>query len=332
MEIKEKYNLSKNNSFGFNYVCDYFCNANNEEEILEFIKFSSNKNKELIILGEGTNIVLKNDINKSVLVVNNKGKRIEKNNTIVSAGENWHEFVLWSLSKNLYGLENLSLIPGSVGAAPIQNIGAYGVDVSNFIESVLVLDLKTKEKSLLNKDELDFSYRSSIFKKLKNLLVLEVHFKLNTNLRTNTSYDKLKEYLIKDDINPEIATPNQVCRSVIEIRKSILPDYISKPNVGSFFHNSLIDQVKLDQLIKEFPKLPHFKEGKLFKIPTAYLIESAGWKGKKIGETRVSKKHSLVLISAENHSDNLFKLATQIKEDIKTKYDINITFEPTIIS
>ena len=332
MEIKENYNLSSNNSFGFNYQCNFFCKANSEDEILEFIKFSEKKGKELIVLGEGTNIVIKNNLDKSVLLIKNKGKEIEKNKVRVAAGENWHEFVLWTLRNNLFGLENLSLIPGSVGAAPIQNIGAYGSEVSEFIESVSVIDLQKKEKLILKKNELDFSYRSSIFKKHKHFIVTEVVFQLNSTSEVNTSYKKLKDYLIKDDINPEEATPQQVCRSVIEIRKSILPNHITTPNVGSFFHNILLDELKLKELVKKLPKLPYFREKNLHKIPTAYLIEEAGWKGKVIGGAKVSEKHSLVLISEEDLSDNLFNLANKIKEDIKDKYGVDLTFEPTIFS
>lgn len=331
MEIKEDFNLVNNNSFKFEYSCSYYGEAKNSEDILSFIDFSKHKEKKILVLGEGTNVILSNDIDYSVLCIKSKGKRIEGKTVTVSAGENWHDFVLWTLKNNFFGLENLSLIPGTVGAAPIQNIGAYGVEVSDFIESVTVIDYQKQEEIILSKENLGFSYRSSLFKENRNLLIKEITFKLLTSPNTNTSYKALQEFLIQDDIDPEKATPLQICRSVTEIRKSSLPDHLREPNVGSFFHNLIVDDDCLNSLLEQHPELPFFRVQEGTKIPIAYLIEQNGWKGSSFGCARVSDKHSLVLISEDKESTDLLLLAQKISDDLFNKYNLEISLEPTVV-
>ena len=303
------------------------------EESHEFVDYCLNKNMPLKLLGEGTNIVLTRDIKGGVLKVSIPGRNINNNEVDLGAGENWNETVLWSLENQLFGLENLSLIPGTVGAAPVQNIGAYGEEISSILVSLEALNIKTNELISMTNKECKFSYRESIFKKKDDLMITSIKLKLSKEPKVNTSYKSLKNYLIKDDINPDRATPYQVCRAVTSIRNQILPDFKVEPNVGSFFKNLILDETTFNKLKKKNVDLPHFKNPKdlTYKVPVAFLIEKAGWKGKKQGNVRVSEKHALVLIADKgSNSEQLIKLSSVIAKDIYEKTQVELEVEPKI--
>ena len=303
------------------------------EESHEFVDYCLNKNIPVKLLGEGTNIVLTRDIEGGVLKVSIPGRNINRNEVNLGAGENWNEVVLWSLENQLFGLENLSLIPGSVGAAPVQNIGAYGEEISSKLVSLEALNIKTNELILMTNKECKFSYRESIFKKKDDLMITSIKLKLSKEPKVNTSYKSLKNFLIKDDINPNRATPYQVCRAVTSIRNQILPDFKVEPNVGSFFKNLILDEMTFNKLKKKNVDLPHFKNPKdlTYKVPVAFLIENAGWKGKKQGNVRVSEKHALVLIADKgSNSEQLIKLSSVIAKDIYEKTQVELEVEPKI--
>ena len=333
IEIKQNYSLKEQNSFAFNHKAEFFCEVRSVEESHEFVDYCLNKNMPLKLLGEGTNIVLTRDIKGGVLKVSIPGKNINNNEVDLGAGENWNETVLWSLENQLFGLENLSLIPGTVGAAPVQNIGAYGEEISSKLVSLEAINIKTNELISMTNKECKFSYRESIFKKKDDLMITSIKLKLSKEPEVNTSYNSLKNYLIKDDINPDHATPYQVCRAVTSIRNQILPDFKVEPNVGSFFKNLILDEKAFDKLKKENIDLPHFKNTKdlTYKVPVAFLIEKAGWKGKKQGNVRVSEKHALVLIADKgSNSEQLIRLFSDIAKDIYEKTQVELEVEPKI--
>ena len=334
-DIRQNYSLKELNSFGFNYSAEFFCEGKTVEECHEFIDFCLKTNKPLKFFGEGTNIVLTKNIEGGVLKVSIPGRIKEENIVNFGAGENWNEVVLWSLENQLFGLENLVLIPGTVGAAPIQNIGAYGEEISTKLISLEAINVKTNELISMSNTECKFSYRDSIFKlENNNFLVSSIKLELTKEPKTNTSYKSLNHYLIKDDIDPAYATPFQVCRAVTSIRNKILPHFRDEPNVGSFFKNLTINEQNLNELNKKVSGLPYYKnaDGLTYKVPVAFLIENAGWKGHQQGNVRVSEKHALVLIADKGAtSDELLSLSSSIVEDIYKKTQVKLEIEPEVI-
>ena len=333
LDIKKNHSLKEHNSFLFEYSAEYFCEVNSIEEGHEFIEFCLKKKLPLKILGEGTNVVLTKNIKGALLKVSIPGKKILNEDVIIGAGENWNDVVLWSLKKELFGLENLTLIPGSVGAAPVQNIGAYGEEISSKIKSLEVINLKTNELISLKNSDCKFRYRDSIFKKENNFLISTIKLNLSKNLNTNTSYNSLNSFLIKDDIDPDNATPYQVCRAVNSIRTKILPDYKDEPNVGSFFKNLLLDKKTFIKLNSKIKDVPYFRDldKSLFKVHAAFIIEKSGWKGKEIGNVKVSEIHALVLVVKKGaDSKELLEVSSKITKDILEKLGVNLEIEPNI--
>jgi len=334
IEINQNYSLKEFNSFGFKYRAEYFCEVNSIEECHEFIDFCLKKKIPIKFLGEGTNVVLSRNIKGGVLKISLPGRAVKEDVVDFGAGENWNEVVLWSLENQLFGLENLALIPGTAGAAPIQNIGAYGEEISSKLISLEAINIKTNELISISNKECEFSYRDSVFKAETNkFLVSSIKLKLSKETKTNITYNSLKDYLIRDDIDPEYATPYQVCRAVTSIRSKILPDYRNEPNVGSFFKNVVLNKKNLDKLKSKIVNLPYYEniDGLTYKVPVAFLIENLGWKGKKLGNVRVSEKHALVLIADEGASSvDLMSLSSEIADDIYKNTHIKIEIEPEV--
>tara|TARA_Y100000590_G_scaffold81318_1_gene90388 strand:+ start:561 stop:1568 length:1008 start_codon:yes stop_codon:yes gene_type:complete len=334
IKIKENYSLSNLNSFGFNHKAEYFSEVRSVEDCKEYIDFCLKKNLPITILGEGTNVVLTKNIPGAVLKVNIPGKVINGEVIEIGAGEEWNNVVLWSLENKLFGLENLSLIPGTAGAAPVQNIGAYGQELSSVLVSLEAINTITNEIVHFDNKECLFGYRDSLFKKNGSLLICSIKLKLSEEPKTNTNYKSLFNYLLKDDVDPESATPYQVCRAVTSIRTNILPDYKKEPNVGSFYKNLFLTKEEFKLLQGEIPDIPFFKYSNkpIFKVPTAFILEKLGWKGFKDGGVCVSKKHSLVLISKKGASSSeLINLSANIIDDVYSKVQIKLEIEPTIL-
>ena len=333
LTILKNFQLKEFNSLKFDKKANFFCRINSIEDCLEAIEFSNSNGAKPFILGSGTNLVLTQDVKGIVLKIELKGKRIEGNFVTLGAGENWHDSVLWTLKNGFYGLENLALIPGTVGAAPIQNIGAYGEEISSKINSVEVIDLENGHKEELLKEDCFFEYRHSFFKEVRSkYLITGVKLELSKEPNTNTTYKSLYNFLVRDDIDPNTATPNQVCRAVTFLRQQILPDPDKVPNVGSFFKNCILDKNRFEKIKEIFKDLPFFliNDGK-YKIPSAYLIEKAGWKGYKEKEVSISSKHSLILItSGKAKSLEVMNLSSKIIEDIAHKYGIILEIEPYV--
>ena len=250
----------------------------------------------------------------------------------IASGESWHESVLWTLKKNLFGLENLSLIPGTVGAAPIQNIGAYGAEISSFIHSVKFLNLNTRKIEEFTNEECQFNYRNSIFKELKDYLILEVKLRLFKKENINISYKSLKDYMEAEGLDLSKATATQVCRCVCELRNTILPDPKKVPNAGSFFKNILITKDEYNDL-REIIDVPYHQESKkMVKVSSAFLIEKAGWKGYAEDNVSVSDKHSLVFLSnGKATGKQVMLLADKIIKDVHQKFGVNLIIEPSVI-
>lgn len=333
MNIKKNFSLSLYNSFRVNHNSSYFIEIESENKLLKFLEDEKYLNEDKLILGGGSNILFSKDFDGVILFNKIKGIKIlkEDDNHVyirVGSGENWDQFVSFCVQKKYFGIENLSLIPGSVGAAPIQNIGAYGVEVKSFIENVKGIFIDNlKEEKFDNKSCL-FEYRNSIFKKkLKNkFFITSVDFKLNKKENFNLSYKDLKGL---DKHNLSI---NMLRNKIIKIRNSKLPNPDEVGNAGSFFKNPFVKIDTINQIKLDYDDLVYFEGNGGFKIPAAWLIEKCGWKGYKKDNIGISNKHALVLVNyGERSGEKLKELSIKIIKDVKNKFDIKLEPEVNII-
>ena len=335
-EIKENISLKKYNTFGIDVKSHFLVECSSVQELSDFLNIHRKQELPLMILGGGSNVLFTKDFEGYILRPNIQGiEIIEENNDHViirvGAGVDWDEFVETCVNKNWSGIENLSLIPGNVGTCPIQNIGAYGVEVKDVIIEVVTLEIDTLKTQLFKNEECNFGYRDSIFKrKLKGRhIITHVVFKLKKQSDFKLNYGNLKEELKRFD---EINLKN-IRQAVIDVRNSKLPKPEEIGNSGSFFKNPVIERSKANELKKQYSEMPSYRQGdNLIKIPAGWLIEQAGWKGKKIGNVGVHEKQALVLVNYGNASGaEVYKLATKIQKSVKEKFGIEIEMEVNIV-
>ncbi|MCX6751376.1 MAG: UDP-N-acetylmuramate dehydrogenase [Candidatus Nomurabacteria bacterium] len=337
IEIKKDYNLTKLNTFGISAQTKFFVELNKESELKELFLSSEFKNNEKLFLGGGSNILFTKDFNGIVILNKLKGIEIlEENSENVfiksMGGEIWHNLVLFAVNKNYWGIENLSLIPGTVGAAPMQNIGAYGVEIKDIIENIETYEIKTGKKKIFEKKECEFGYRDSVFKnKLKGqYFISAVVLKLSKKQNQNLKYRALQEYLDKSNI--KVGSSKDVSDAVIEIRRSKLPDPKVIGNAGSFFKNVFVSKQKLKDLLAEYKNMPYYEEEENFKVPAGWLIEKCGWKGKRIGNVGVHEKQALVLVNYGGATGKEIKdLSEQIIASVEDKFGLKIEREVNLI-
>lgn len=335
--IKNNYSLKDQNTFKIDVKTKYFANFNSEEELLELLSNKICKDETLFILGEGSNILFTKDFKGIVLKNKIKGINIlseDKSSTTISvgAGENWHDFVVWSIKNNLSGIENLALIPGLVGASPIQNIGAYGAEVKDVITKVNYIEIETGIRKEINNVDCKFEYRSSIFKKqLKNKIVItKVVYKLSKIHQTNILYGAINDELKHLKKDP---SPAAIAEAVINIRNSKLPDPKILGNSGSFFKNPIITIENFKKLKNIFPNIIAYKVSNTHtKLAAGWLIEDLGYKGYQIGDAGVHKDQALVLVNHGKASgQEILNLANIIKTKVKEKYGVNLENEVNIL-
>ena len=295
--------------------------------------------KDSFIIGGGSNILLTKDVEKTVVINQTKGICTVKEDEnfielAVASGEDWHEFVMYCIQKGYGGIENMSLIPGSVGAAPMQNIGAYGREIKDVLTYVNAVDLDTREMKKFTNEECEFGYRESIFKKSAkgNYFIVDVGIRLTKkNHQINTSYGDIEKWLNTNQIeSPKI---KDVSNAVIAIRKSKLPDPNDLGNSGSFFKNPIISSTHFKDLIKKFPSIKSYPvSDQEVKVPAGWLIESLGWKGKRVGNTGSHQNQALVLVNYGNATGSeVKKLAEDIKKSVWDTYQIQLETEVNII-
>lgn len=337
MQIQQHVSLKSFNTFGIDVKANYYINITTEEILKNTLK--SKKEEKKFILGGGSNMLLTKNIDALVLHINLKGITVveETEDFVIikaKAGENWHDFVLHCIDHNFGGIENLSLIPGNIGTAPIQNIGAYGIELKDVFHSCKTINISTLEEKVFTKDECNFGYRESVFKQnLKgNYIITSVSLKLTKrNHKLNIDYGAIKVELERLNIsNPTI---KDISKAVINIRQSKLPDPKKIGNSGSFFKNPVISKTEFEKLKIDFPDVPHYviSESKI-KIPAGWLIETAGFKGKRFGDYGVHNKQALVLVNYENAKGNdIFELAKLIQKTVKKIFNIKIETEVNII-
>ena len=337
MSIQKNKSLKPLNTFGIEVKASEFVEVYSEDELIKLLKKVNTK--ALFILSGGSNMLLTKDID--ALVIHNKIKGIhseilpEENKVLLSvgSGENWHDFVQYCIDNDYGGIENLSLIPGYVGSAPIQNIGAYGVELKDTFYNCDAIEIKSAKKVTFSKEDCDFGYRDSIFKnEAKNkYIITQVRFILSTaNHKLNIQYGAIESELDnKGIINPTI---KDISEAVITIRKSKLPDPREIGNSGSFFKNPVIEASHFNKLKEKYPDIPSYNiDKKNIKVPAGWLIEKSGFKGKRWGDAGVHNRQALVLVNYGNASGKeIQELSERIKKTVKREFDIELETEVNI--
>ena len=338
MNIQSNVSLKAFNTFQIDVKAKAYLEIQSVDEVLDLILNGGPIHQQLLILGGGSNILFTKDFEGLVLKNNILGIELLEENehhyyVRAGAGVNWHQFVLYCIENGYAGVENLSLIPGNVGASPMQNIGAYGIEVKDIIESVEAIDLASGESRSFSKQECEFDYRSSIFKtSLKNeLIITAVTYKLNKTPVFNTSYGAIQEEL--DKMGIQQLTIEAVSKAVCNIRNSKLPDPGKIGNAGSFFKNPIVTLSRLKELQVEYPTIPSYKVSeKEYKIAAGWLIEQCGWKGKKIENFGVHSKQALVLVNYGGAiGKDIYKLSQDILDSVKLRFNIALEREVNIV-
>lgn len=337
MDVKKNHSLKSYNTFGIDAHAENFVSVSSIDELREVLKLPGYSNK--FILGGGSNMLLTKDVEGLVIHINLKGISIvdeTETNVILkaNAGENWHQFVLYCIQNDFGGIENMSLIPGNVGTAPIQNIGAYGVELKDTFVSCEAMNMMTGELKIFEKEQCKFDYRDSVFKsELKGqYIITSVNFALTkNNHKLHLDYGAIKNELEQKEIkNPSIT---DISNAVIAIRQSKLPDPKEIGNSGSFFKNPVISKSQYDNLKQNFPTIPQYPVSDfIVKVPAGWLIETAGFKGKTFKNYGVHKKQALVLVNYGGaKGQEILELAQLIQSTIKRIFNIDLETEVNII-
>ncbi|SFD16371.1 UDP-N-acetylmuramate dehydrogenase [Algibacter pectinivorans] len=337
MQIQNNISLKPYNTFGIDAKAKHFVSVSNLEDLKEVLSLNNHLNK--LFLGGGSNMLLTQDFDGLVIHINLKGIAIisENENTVTvqaHAGENWHEFVLWCINNNFGGIENLSLIPGNVGTAPIQNIGAYGVELKDVFQSCEALELRTQTLKTFSKSECNFGYRNSVFKQEAKgqYVITNVNFKLSKKKHhLSINYGAITAQLEAMEVGKP--TIHDVSKAVISIRESKLPNPKEIGNSGSFFKNPVISTAHFNTLLENFKDIPSYPiSEEEIKVPAGWLIEKAGFKGKSFGNYGVHKKQALVLVNyGDAKGTDILNLSKLIQKTVLRIFGISIEAEVNII-
>jgi UDP-N-acetylmuramate dehydrogenase len=335
-KIKRNKSLAEYTTLKVGGRAQYFSCLKNKEDILEAINFAKEKKLKITILGGGSNLLISGSVDGLVLKNEIKGMRIirkDKDQVIVEAksGENWSHFVNFTVKNNFYGLENMFLIYGTVGAAPVQNIGAYGVELKDVFHYLKAINLKTGAERIFSLQDCEFAYRDSIFKRrLKGkYFIYSVAFNLSLKPKFKLNYGVIRENLIAKGIKkPKL---RDIIEVIVEIRNSKLPSPHVLPNAGSFFKNPEISQSAFKKLQKKHPEMPFYSAGSKVKIPAAWLIEQAGFKGRKADSVRMYEKQALILINQGGSARQILNFASLVKKEVKKKFGLDLSEEVNVI-
>ncbi len=337
MNIQLNFSLKKYNTFGIEAKAKEFVAVHSVADLRTIL--TENKTKTKFILGGGSNMLLTKDVAALVIHIDLKGKKIISEDADFvfvesQAGENWHEFVLWTIDQNLGGLENMSLIPGNVGTTPVQNIGAYGTEIKDTFVSCTAMKIDTQEIKTFSKVDCHFGYRESVFKQevKDQYIITSVVFKLTKrNHKINTSYGDITKELE----NQHVITPTlkDVSNAVIAIRQSKLPDPKELGNSGSFFKNPIILKSEYDKIHTLHPEMPHYVISETqVKVPAGWLIERAGFKGKRFGDAGIHKNQALVLVNYGNATgQEILNVSKDIQATVLKEFGIAIEAEVNVI-
>lgn len=338
MQIDHNRPLAHFNSFAVSAYADQLFVLTCTDQLAELIPVMK-KHRRCLTLGEGSNVLFRNNFPGLVIINQLKGAHMlrDTNHSVLveaGAGENWHGFVCWCIDNGYHGLENLSLIPGTVGASPIQNIGAYGVEVEKYIESLTAVDLATNTIIRLNNRDCHFAYRDSIFRqKPDQYLIISVRFKLSKSFTPMLAYSGIKEKLLESNINPRTVTAKQVSSTICTLRRQKLPDPEVIGNAGSFFKNPVITAKQYLLLRNTHAGMPMYAmPNDTCKIPAAWLIEQCGYKGYRLGDAGVYEHHALVLVNhGQATGEQVWQLARTIQSAVEKMFGIILAPEPRIL-
>ncbi|ACE85323.1 UDP-N-acetylmuramate dehydrogenase [Cellvibrio japonicus] len=331
------FNLQKHNTLAVPAVADWFVSITNDTELREALAWAGERSLPLLVLGGGSNLVLRDDFHGLVIHIRSQGKILAAENEQyvwlqVAAGENWHQLVEYTLAEGLFGLENLSLIPGSVGAAPIQNIGAYGVELCDVFAELSAMEIASGLSVTFTAESCHFGYRDSIFKNALNgkYIITQVTLKLSREPRLVLDYPALREEL--KAIPMDQLTPEKVSEAVIAIRRSKLPDPANMPNAGSFFKNPIVDGPEYQRLIAAYPDLVAYPQADgHFKLAAAWLIDRAGWRGRQLAGAAVHEYQALVLTNPQRLPGSaVLALAGHIVQSVEEQFGVTLEMEPRI--
>ncbi len=340
MNIRYNHQLKQHNTFGVNAECRYFIEYNNEEELCEAFKIINGNADRWLHIGGGSNLLFADErFEGCILHSGIKGITVvaEDENFVtlsVGAGEVWDDFVAWSIAHGYYGAENLSLIPGEVGAAAVQNIGAYGAEVEQLVEEVeaMMVSAEGLTKRIFTHKEMNYAYRSSILKKELRGQGVVTHVKLclSKNFKPNLLYRGLQEELSARGI--EMPTAGQLREIIIDVRRRKLPDTNVIGCAGSFYKNPVVEREKANRLLAQHLGMPHFEAGEGVKIPAGWLIEQCGWKGRRVGDCGVYDKQALVLVNYGGAQGcDIVALSDAICRDVNDKFGIALEKEVEIV-
>ncbi|MFH6944431.1 UDP-N-acetylmuramate dehydrogenase [Flavobacterium sp. FlaQc-50] len=337
MEIQSNFSLKKHNTFGIEAKAKQFVAVHSIAELKTVLQ--ENKNQKKFILGGGSNMLLTQDIDALVIHIDLKGKKIiEENDDFVwvesQAGETWHDFVLWTIENNFGGLENMSLIPGNVGTTPVQNIGAYGTEIKDTFVSCEAINIESQEIKTFTNADCNFGYRESVFKnEIKDqYIITTVIYKLTKrNHKINTSYGDIQTELAKNNITTP--TLKDVSNAVIAIRQSKLPDPKELGNSGSFFKNPILLKSDFEKIHQKFPEMKFYEVSDTeVKVPAGWLIEQAGFKGKRFGDAGVHKNQALVLVNYGNATgQEILAVSKAVQDTVFKTFGIHIEAEVNVI-
>ena len=334
MQIQTQVQLKPFNTLSLDAVASHYCKIQSIDDLTQALDFAKQQQLNILILSGGSNMLLPEQIHALVLHMDIQGiELLDADDQVqrlrVGAGQSWHDFVVWTTQQGFYGLQNLALIPGLVGASPVQNIGAYGVEVGEFIESVEVYDRENHTFSSIKAADCDFAYRHSIFKDQPGrYIITHVIFSLLKQPELKLNYGDLKTAVGEEQ------TPENLERQVIQIRQSKLPDPKEYPNVGSFFKNPVVDLQFFDQIAQQFPNLPHYPQpNNQVKMAAGWLIDQSGWKGKQLGSVGMFHKQALVLVNYANASLKDVRATYQaVQADVQEKFGVLLEPEPVLFA
>jgi UDP-N-acetylmuramate dehydrogenase len=337
MIIKENFSLKEYNTFHIDVSAKHFVELNSDQEATNYFKQIFTNEEKYLILGGGSNVLFVNDFEGTIIHPTMKGITIQEqseNEILIeaAAGEEWEDLVNYCVQNKYYGIENLAIIPGLVGAAPIQNIGAYGVELVDVFDSLDAIDMQSGKLETFSKEQCQFDYRDSIFKRewKGKYLITKVRLRLSKNEKLNTSYKALSKYIKENNISNTI---ENVANVITTIRRSKLPDPDFLGNAGSFFKNPVIDNERFGEIKKEYENIPSFKiDEEHVKLPAAWLIEKSGLKGYRLGDVGTHINQPLVIVNYGNaKGSEIIEFMKYIQSEVKKKFKISLVNEVNII-
>lgn len=337
MKFYRAESLRPYNTLALEAYAEAFVTVKSDAELASALAWARDQHLPVVPLGQGSNIVLAGDLHALVIRQETRGVQVLERDAStvalrVAAGESWHELVQWSLQQGYYGLENLALIPGTVGAAPIQNIGAYGVELQSVLLQVQARKIADDEQVMLSNVACRFGYRDSIFKHdlQDQLVITSIDLRLSLGASVKTTYPDLTRYFEKHHL--ENPTPQEVFDAVVSIRRSKLPEPALEPNAGSFFKNPLVLPEVAKNLVEKYPALPCYRQGDgRIKVPAAWMIDHCGWKGYRCDDLGVHGQHALVLVNYGNNSgEQLLSLAKDIAGSVYDNFGVRLEIEPRL--